>query len=111
MTEGFIIKDIDTAPSIHEYLGELIPSDLRCDHQSQVTRVINPGQVIFTALENRLFRPSQVIGNRWLNCVYCPFMELPIPLTQTFGENVVLSTIQLLWVTLIPRLLLLIPLT
>ena len=37
-------------------------------------------------------------------------MKILIPLTQAGGEDVVLPTIQLLWVALITRLLLLIPL-
>ena len=78
--EGFIIKDIDAAPSVHEYLGKLISSDLRCDHQSQVTRIINPGRMIFPTPHNGLLRPAQVMGNCRLNGVHNPFMELLIPL-------------------------------
>ena len=56
--ESFIIKDIDVASSVHEYLSEFVSSNLRSNYQRQVTRIINPGRVILTALENRMFRPS-----------------------------------------------------
>ena len=81
MVEGFIIKDIDAASSVHEYLGELIPSDLRCDHQSQVTRIINPGRVIFPTPHNGFLKPAQVMGNRRLNSIDCPLMKLLVMLT------------------------------
>ena len=80
MMKSIVVKDIDAAASIHEYFSELVPSNLRRHHQRQVTWIINPGRVILTAPENRVFRPSQVTGNRQLNGVYCPFMELLIPL-------------------------------
>ena len=44
---------------------------------------------------------------RRLNSIYCPLMKLLILLTLAGGEDVVLSTIQLLRVALITRLLLL----
>ena len=31
-TEGFVVQNVDTAPSIHEYLGEFITSHLRVYH-------------------------------------------------------------------------------
>lgn len=80
VTKSFIVKDIDVAASVHVYFSEFVSSNLRLHHQRQVTRIINPGQVILTAPENRVFRPSQVTGYRWLNGVHCPFMELLIPL-------------------------------
>ena len=103
-TESFIIKDIDAAPSVHEHLGELISSDMRCDHQSQVTRIINPGRVIFPTPHNGLLRPAQVTGHRRFNGVHCPFMKLLIALAQACGEDMVLPTIQLLRVALVTRL-------
>jgi len=101
------MKDIDVAPSVHEYLSEFISSNLRRYHQSQVTRIINPGRVILTTPHNGLLRPSQVTGNRRLNGVHNPFMELLIPLAKTRREDVVLPTIQLLRIILITGLLLL----
>ena len=56
---------------------------------------------------NGLLRPSQVTGNRRLNGIHSPFMELLIPLAKTRGEDVVLPTIQLLRIILITGLLLL----
>ena len=106
-TEGFIVKDIDTAPSIHEYLGELIPSNLRCHHQCQMTRIINPGRMILSTPQDGLFRPAQVTGHRRFNGVNCPFVQLLIALAQARGEDMVLPTIQLLRVALVTRLLLL----
>ena len=105
--ESFIVKDIDVAASVHVYFSEFVSSNLRLHHQRQVTRIINPGQVILTAPENRVFRPSQVTGYRWLNGVHSSLMKLLIPFTQTGGENVVLPTIQLFWMALITGLLLL----
>ena len=107
MTESIIVEDINTTASIHEYLSELVTSNLR----RQMTQIINPRRVILTTPHNGLLKPTQVRGNRRLNGVQNPFTEFLIPLAQTRGEDVVLPTIQLFWVTLIPRLLLLIPLT
>ena len=56
---------------------------------------------------NGLLRPSQVTGNRRLNGVHNPFMELLTPLAKTRGEDMVLTTIQLLRIILITGLLLL----
>ena len=78
MMESIMVKNIDAAAPVHEHLSKSVPSNLMWHHQSQVTRIINPGRVILTALENRVFRPSQITGNRRLNGVYCPFMELLI---------------------------------
>ena len=100
-TKSIIVKDIDN----------LVPSNLGRDHQSQLTRIVKPGRVILAAPDNRMFRPSQVKRDRRLNCVRCPFMKLLTPFSQTCGEDVVVPTIKLLWVTLLPRLLLLIPLS
>ena len=105
-TEGFIITDVDTAPPIHEHLGELIPSNLRCHHQCQMTRIINPGRMILSTPHNGLFRSAQVTGHRRFNRVHCPFMKLLIALAQASGENMIVPTIQLLRVTLITRPLL-----
>ena len=110
MPEGFVIQDVDTTSSIHEHLGELITSNLRCYHQRQMTRIINPGRMIFSTPHNRLFRPAQITGHYRFNGVHCPLMKLLIALAQTSGEYMILSTIQLPRVTLVTRLLL-IPLT
>ena len=107
--EGFIIKDIDTASSIHEYLGELVPPNLRCHHQCKMTQIMNLGWMILSTPHNGLFRPALITGHYWFNRVYYPFMKILIALTQTSGEDMVLTTIQLLQITLITRLLL--PLT
>ena len=106
-TEGFIIKDIDTAPSIHEHLGELITSNLRRHHQCQMTRIINPGRMILSAPHKGLLRPTQVTRHCRFNSVKCPFMKLLIALVQASGEDMILSAIQLLRVALVTRLLLL----
>ena len=45
-TESFIIKDIDAASSIHEYLSKFIAPNLRRHHQTQVTQIVNPARVI-----------------------------------------------------------------
>ena len=95
-TEGFIIQDVDTAPSIHEHLGELITSNLRRHHQRQMTRIINPGWMILSTPHNGLFRPAQVTGHRRFNGVHCPFMKLMIALAQASGEDMIVPTIQLL---------------
>ena len=96
-TEGLIIQNVDTASSIHEYLGELIPANLRCHHQSQMTRIINPGWVILSAPHNGLFGPRQVTRHCRFNSVYCPLVKLLIMLAQASGENMILPAIQLLW--------------
>ena len=46
-TEGLIIEDVDATTSIHGHFSEFISTNLRCHHQGQVTRIINPGRVIF----------------------------------------------------------------
>ena len=106
-TEGFIIMDIDTIPPIHEYLSELITSHLRRHHQRQMTRIVNPGRMIFSTPHDWLLRPAQVTGHRRFNGIHCPFMKLLIALAEASGEDMILPTIQLLWVALITRLLLL----
>ena len=78
--ERLIVKDVDAATSIHEYLSKLVPTNLRYHYQSQVTGIINPGRVILSTPHNGLLRPSQVTGNRRLKGVHIPFMELLIPL-------------------------------
>ena len=104
--KSFIIKDIDTTPSIHEYLSELITSHLRCHHQSQMTRIVNPGWMIFSTPHNRLLGPAQITGHRRFNGIHHPFMKLLIALVQASGEDMILSAIQLLRVALVTRLLL-----
>ena len=104
-TEGLIIQNVDTASSIHEYLGELITSHLRCHHQSQVSRIVNPGRMILSAPNNRLIGPPQVTWYRRFNSINRPLVKLLITRAQTSGEYMVLPTIQLLWVTLVTRLL------
>ena len=47
------------------------------------------------------------MGNRRLNSIDSPLMKLLVTLTYASGEDVILSTIQLLRVALITRLLLL----
>ena len=47
------------------------------------------------------------MGHRRFNGIYCPFMKFLIALVQASGEDMILPTIQLLWVALITRLLLL----
>ena len=59
---------------------------------------------------DRLFRPAQIAWNCRFNRIDYPLMQLQITLAQTSGEYMILSTIQLLRVTLVTRLLL-IPLT
>jgi len=56
--EGLIVQDVNAAPSIHEHLGELVTSHLRRHHQSQLTRIIDLGRVIFSAPYDWLFRPT-----------------------------------------------------
>ena len=84
-----------------------LTSNLRRHHQSQVTRIINPGRVILSTPHNGLFRPTQITGHRRFNGIHCPFMKLLIALAQASGEDMILPTIQLLRVALITRLLLL----
>ena len=105
--ESLIIKDVDATASIHEYLSELIISQLRRHHQCQMTRIVNPGWMIFSTPHDRLFRPAQVTGHRRFNGVHRPLMKLLIAFSQASGEDMILPTIQLLWVALITRLLLL----
>ena len=71
-----------------------------------MARIINPGQMILPTPKNRLLRPAQIMGNCRFNRVYYPFMELLITLAQISGQHMILSTIQLLWVTLVTRVLL-----
>ena len=56
---------------------------------------------------NGLLGPAQITGHRRLNGIHHPFMKLLIALVQASGENMILSAIQLLRVTLVTRLLLL----
>ena len=48
-TKGLIVKDIDTAASIHEHLREIISSYLWSNHQCQLTWIVNPGREILSA--------------------------------------------------------------
>ena len=105
--EGLIIKDVNAATSIHEHLSKLITPNLRHHHQSQMTRIINLGRVVFPTPYDRLLRPSQITWNRRFNSIHNPLMKFLVPFAQTSGEYMILPTVQLLWVTLIPRLLLL----
>ena len=57
-TEGLIIEDVDAAASVHEHFSEFISPNLRGHHQAQVTRIIDPGRVIFPTPYDRLLRPS-----------------------------------------------------
>ena len=93
------------------HFSELISTNLRRHHQSQMTRIIDSGRMIFPTPHYRLFRPPQVAWNRRLNGIYCPLMKLLISLTQTGGKHMILSTAKLLWIGLITPLLLLMALT
>ena len=88
-------------------LVNLYPPNLRSHHQGQVTRIINPGWVIFPTPYNRLLRPSQVTWNRRLNSVHSPLMKLLVSLAQTGSKHMILSTVELLWMGLVSPLLLL----
>ena len=44
--------------------------------------------------------------NCQFNSIDCPLVKLLITLAQTSGEHMILATIQLFWVTLVTRLLL-----
>ena len=83
---------------------------MRCYHQGQLTRIINPWRMMFSAPYNGLLRSVQVTGHRRFNRVNYPFVKILIALAQASGEDMILTTIQLLWITLITRMLLLIPL-
>src|SRR4051812_48994211 len=105
-TEGLIIQDVNAAPSVHEHLGELITSHLRCHHQCQLTRIINPGRMIFSAPYDRLFRPAQILRRGRFNGTNCPPLKLSIPFIQACSKDMILSTTQLFRVALITGLLL-----
>ena len=53
--KGLIIEDIDAATPVNEYLSEFISTNLRCYHQGQLTRIIDPWRVILFAPYNGLF--------------------------------------------------------
>ena len=53
----------------------------------------------------------QVTGHRRFNGVHRPFVQLLVAFAQAHGEDMVLSTIQLLRVALVTRLLLLLLIT
>ena len=106
-TEGLIIEDVDATASVDEHLSELIHPNLRSHHQGQVTRIINPGRMIFPTPHNRLLRPSQILWNRRLNSIHIPLMKLLVSLAQTSSKHMILSTIELLWIGLVSPLLLL----
>ena len=72
-----------------------------------MTRIVNPGWMIFSTPHNRLLRPAQITGHRRFNGIHHPFMKLLIALVQASGEDMILSAIQLLRVALVTRLLLL----
>ena len=102
-----MIEDVDATAPIHEHLSEFISTNLRCHRQGQVTRIVNPGRVIFPTPQDRLLRPSQITRNFRLNSVHNPLMKLLVLFAQTGGKHMILSTIQLLWITLVSTLLLL----
>ena len=108
--KSIILKDIDTTASIHKHLCKLVSSHLRSNHQSQLTRIVNPGRVILTAPYDRLLTPPQISRNLRLNRVHYPLMNFLISFAQNCGEHMTLTTIQLFWIALITRMLLLIPL-
>ena len=72
-----------------------------------MTRIVNPGWMIFSTPHNRLLGPTQITGHRWFNGIHRPSMKLLIALVQASGEDMILSAIQLLRVALVTRLLLL----
>ena len=72
-----------------------------------MTRIVNPGRMIFSTPHNWLLGPAEIMGHRRFNGIHRPFMKLLIVLVQASGEDMILPTIQLLWVALITRLLLL----
>ena len=72
-----------------------------------MTRIVNPGWMIFSTPHNRLLGPAQITGHRRFNDIHRPFMKLLIVLVQASGEDMILSAIQLLRVALVTRLLLL----
>ena len=72
-----------------------------------MTRIVNPGRVILSTPQNGLLRPAQILRHHRFNRVYCPLVKLLIALTQASGKDMILPTIQLLWIALITRLLLL----
>ena len=63
--------------------------------------------MIFSTPHNGLLGLAQITGHRRFNGVHYPFKKLLIALAQASGENMILSTIQLLRVALVTRLLLL----
>ena len=73
--EHLIVENVDAAASIHEYLSKLVSTNLRCHYPSQVTQIINPGQVILSAPHNRLLGPMQITWNRWLNGIDGPLVK------------------------------------
>ena len=62
--------------------------------------------MILPTPHNRVFRPSQITWYCRFNSINCPLVKLLITLAQTSGEHMILPTIQLLWLTLVTRLLL-----
>src|SRR4051812_5327771 len=105
--KSVIIQYIDAATPVHEDLGELISSNLRCHHQSQLTRIIHLRRVILSTPCDWLFQPPQIPGRGRFNIVNSPFPDLLVPFVQASGKHMVLATIQLLRMALIARLLLL----
>ena len=71
-----------------------------------MTRIVNPGWMIFSTPHNRLLGPAQIAWYCRFNSINCPLVKLLITLAQTSSEHMILPTIQLLWVTLVTRLLL-----
>ena len=72
-----------------------------------MTRIVNPRWMIVSTPHNGLLGPAQITGHRRFNGIHRPFMKLLIALVQASGEDMMLSTIQLLRVALVTRLLLL----
>ena len=75
-----------------------------------MTRIVNPGWMIFSTPHNQLLGPAQITGHGRFNGIHYPFMKILIALVQASGEDMILSAIQLLRVALLTRLLLLIAL-
>ena len=74
-----VIEDVGATASIHEHLSELISTNLGCHHQGQVTRIINPGRVIFPTPPNMLLRPSQITWNRRFNSIHNSLTKFLVP--------------------------------
>ena len=69
-----------------------------------MTRVINELRMIRPTPGDRLLRPVEVIRDCRLNQVGGSPLNFPVPFAGTSGKNMILTIIQLLWITLETRL-------